>query len=270
MPFRWKKPTRIFVNSMSDLFHDEVSSIFLDKVFAVMALNPHHTFMVLTKRPERMLEYLSRKDTDEAIGWAETMIYEEVGKLPAGVYHGPAHRRLPLANVWLGVTAENQEMADKRIPLLLQCPAALRFISIEPMLGRIRLDVPMPGPDLDQGGGATICQPWMIHSGIDWVICGGESGHHARPVHPDWVRSLRDQCASAGVPFLFKQWGEWLPAKQDKWGNVEFCDQNTMPHDGFLKLKTEDIGDGFIAFRFGKKSAGRLLDGKEYMEFPGG
>jgi protein gp37 len=110
-------------------------------------------------------------------------------------------------NVWLGTTIVNQEEADREIPKLLAVPAASRFLSTEPLLGPVDLERPMPGPDLDQGGGASICQPRMIQSGIDWVIVGGESGTDARPIHPDWARDLRDQRESAGAHFLFKPMG---------------------------------------------------------------
>ena len=104
--------------------------------------------------------------------------------------------------------------------------------------------------------------------GVDWVIVGGESGPNARPMHPDWVRRVRDDCELFATPFFFKQWGEWLPARKDKYGNVEFCDQNTIPHDGFLKCRVTDLDATFTAFRFGKKASGRLLDGKTWDGVP--
>ena len=210
-PVRWKRGRKILVCAHSDLFDENIPDAWLDKVFAVMALCPHHTFRVLTERPERMLEYLSQKDTDEAVGWAETMIYEDVGELPADVYHGPTHRRLPLPNVWLGVTAKNQEMANKRIPLLLQTPAAKRFVSIGPMLGWVDLESIKPDRKTTMNvlGGCGISfangysgqmTPNIQFPALDWVIVVCDSGH------PDWVRYILDQCANAGVPF--EQWSD--------------------------------------------------------------
>jgi len=155
----------------------------------------------------------------------------------------------PLPNVWLGVTAENQEMADKRIPILLQIPAAVRFVSVEPMLGPVDLDSYLI-VGTDHPGS-------IMRKGIDWVICGGETGPDARPVHPDWVRNLRDQCQASGVPFFFKQWGEYIHASQtpDNMTNYDpeyFYDREWPP--GFARV--------------GKKIAGRLLDGCEWNEMP--
>lgn len=205
-PLRWKRPRRIFVNSMSDLFHENVPGRVVDDVFAVMAEAHWHTFQVLTKRPKRAADWF-------------------------------ASVAVPLPNVWLGVSVEDQKAADERIPLLLQCPAAVRFLSCEPLLGRV-----------------SICQ-WMFrretaerfpdHAGqrIGWVIAGGESGPGARPMHPDWARSLRDQCAAAGVPFLFKQWGDKPPEEAFK--SVPLV--NAVMH---------------------AKHCGRMLDGRTHDEFP--
>ena len=192
VPQRWKNPRRVFVVSMGDLFYESVPFEFIDQVFAIMALCPQHTFQVLTKRPERMREYLTTP-----------MRLEEI-YLWWNSYSGtsPEAQGWPLPNVWLGVTAENQEQADKRIPVLLSTPAAKRFVSIEPMLGPVDLHNLGWGPH----GGAVA---WQNKEGrkLDWVIIGGESGPGARPMQADWARSVRDQCQAAGVPFLFKQWG---------------------------------------------------------------
>lgn len=181
-PLQWRKPRKIFVNSMSDLFHEQVPFEFIDKVFSIMALVPQHTFQILTKRPERMKEYIAHRAAKE--------------------FSHLKHIKWPLPNVWLGVSVENQKAADERIPLLLDTPAAVRFLSCEPLLGPVDLERPVPGSRPVNG----VYPPWMIHL-LDWVIVGGESGPGARPMHPDWVRSLRDQCQQAGVPFFFKQWG---------------------------------------------------------------
>ena len=214
-PLRWKRPRRIFVNSMSDLFYEGVSDEWIDQIFIVMALAATHTFQILTKRPDRMAEYFGELFAGH--------MYEVAGKSehPEAVMAAFANG---LPNVWAGVSVEDQRNADERIPLLLQTPAALRFISAEPLLGPI--DLALDCIDKDEKG-----RPFYLHDkemwhpcdyacgkdiagGIDWVIVGGESGPDARPMHPDWARSLRDQCISANVPFFFKQHGEWLHESQ--------------------------------------------------------
>lgn len=181
-PLHWKEPSRIFVNSMSDLFHEDVPSEFIGHVFAVMALARKHTFQILTKRPERM-----RRE----IRSLENVALE-------------ADCTWPIPNVFLGVSVENQHFADERIPILLETPAAVRFISAEPLLGAV---------DLRNSRGKDFCQQWRTSSGvvipraINWVICGGESGPGARPMDIAWARSLRDQCKAAGVAFFMKQLG---------------------------------------------------------------
>lgn len=260
IPLKWKKPCRVFVNSMSDLFHKEVPFEFIDKVFAVMALTPHITYQILTKRPDRMAEYFesywSPKDFAELRGvdlcrWLQKHDLYETAK-PVFEAMGKC-----LPNVWLGTSVENQDVADGRIPHLLRCPAAVRFLSCEPLLGEVKLNF---GYWWIEGCGKHGKTPFMelqgrcldkfqvdcsecekrksIDSRLHWVIVGGESGPNARPMHPDWARSLRDQCQSAGVPFFFKQWGEWAP------------------------------GDYTTYEKVGKHRAGRLLDGREWNEFP--
>jgi len=178
-PKKWKKPRMVFVCSMGDLFHEDVPFDFIHQVFNVMAdcRGIGHTFLVLTKRPKRMLRFFKSEDR----------LY------------------IPPKNVWLGVTAENQEQADKRIPILLQIPAKVRFVSVEPMLGPIDL--------------LTDKYHWLefdgIYPGLDWVICGGESGPVARPMNPDQARELRDQCKAAGVPFFMKQIDKRTPIPDD-------------------------------------------------------
>lgn len=174
-PLHWRKPCRVFVGSMTDLFHPSTPFKWLTQIFDVMFHTPHITYQILTKRPDRMQEFMRDLSASSLGGW-------------------------PFPNVWLGVTVENQEYADKRIPALLDTPAAVRFVSIEPMLGPIDL-----GEYL--GGERWFASEHPMDKWLDWVICGGETGHGSRPLHPDWVRDLRDQCTLAGVPFFFKQWG---------------------------------------------------------------
>ncbi len=203
-PLKWKKSKKIFVNSMSDLFHEDVPFDFIDRVFALMAICPQHTFQILTKRIERLLE------------WSKN-------------YDGPV---FPLSNVWIGTSVEDQQTANKRIPLLLQVPAAVRFLSCEPLLEWI---------DLNK----------YLH-GIHWVIAGGESGHNARPLHPVWIRSIRYQCEHANIPFFFKQWGEWCPQNQStKSVKIREVDATSLP-----------------MYKVGKSKSGNMLDGVQHMEFP--
>lgn len=237
-PYTWKKPRKVFVNSMSDLFHEDVSFTFIDQVFAVMAATPQHTYQILTKRPERMAEYFN-----------SGRVSVELQKK----YLGNGY----LTNVWLGTSVENQEQADIRIPHLLNCPTVVRFLSCEPLLGSVDLKL-YRGAVLDHKL-AHIIKTGTGTPAIDWVIVGGESGPDARPMHPDWARNLRDQCKQASIPFFFKQWGEYISPENYnfKMGNPDLTEKN--------RFGTER---NFDLYRVGKKAAGRLLDGKEHNEFP--
>ena len=241
-PFNWRKPVMCFVCSMGDLFHDDVPFAFIKHIWKVMAANQRHTFQILTKRPRRMMEFTQ---------WM-------AGADDISVAHWPG-------NVWLGVTTENQEQADKRIPLLLQTPAAVRFVSVEPML-----------------------EPLFIRrflDRLDWIICGGETGPGARPMHPDWPRALRDQCQAAGVPFFFKSWGNWKPISEmsEIETNALYCPapesdpeaarrckvaSRAVQYDGEDGYRVIDRHFGYQTFNVGKKAAGHLLDGKTHEETP--
>lgn len=201
-PLGWRKPRRIFVCSMGDLFHDEVEPTTITDVIDVIRDCPQHTFVVLTKRPVR-----ARRFT------------------------------LDLPNLILGVSVEDQPTAEQRIPILLETQAAGRGVSYEPALGPVDFSPYLPN--------------------LDWVIAGGETGPGARPAHPDWFRSVRDQCQAAKVPFFFKQWGEWFPNAIDcpAPSGVDF----NVPH--------QFVGDTAMA-RVGRRRAGRLLDGRMWDEFP--
>lgn len=259
LPLKWKKPRTVFVNSVSDLFHADVPFEFIDQVFAVMALTPQHTYQILTKRPERMAEYFARVDTYTV--WLPTSdISAEVVELEH-----------PLPNVWLGTSVENQATADERIPHLLRCPAAVRFLSCEPLLGAVdTMSLNGPGHCLYQ-----VLQPVKGHRpAIDWVITGGESGPGARPMHPDWARSLRDQCKADGVPFFFKQWGAYQPGSMDGKGLVVLnngkAEDYSIGPDVRLKYSTSEWAalKPEVMSRVGKKNAGHLLDGVEHHEWP--
>jgi protein gp37 len=184
-PLHWRKPARVFVNSMSDLFHEDVPDEFIGAVFAVMLRAPQHTFQILTKRPERM------------VAWFRDFYANQ----------------MPSLNVWLGVSVEDQANANKRIPLLLQTPAHVRFLSCEPLLGPLDLLDYLPGPNTDSwcalhGGRPVSALSSICQCGtIDWVIVGGESGREARPFHLDWARDIAGQCQKAGVACFVKQLG---------------------------------------------------------------
>lgn len=275
-PLKWKNPQRVFVNSMSDLFHENVSFDFIDKVFVVMWVTPWNTYQILTKRPARMEEYFATNPQER---WGKVLH----NLLQMG-FTGTID--FPLPNVWLGTTVEDQKTADERIPHLLKCPAVVRFLSCEPLLGPIRLDrlqreeVGFTWIDDSLTGFKAHGAGGWYGEKIHWVIAGGESGSKARPSHPDWFRSLRDQCQAANVPFFFKQWGEWLPMNGgtgktimatrsfgEKLFTVNMLDGSKVKaqrHD-FCKSHPGLIGD---SVKIGKHLSGNLLDGEVWNEFP--
>lgn len=254
-PLGWKKPRRIFVCAHGDLFHESVPDEWIDRVFAVMARAPQHTFQVLTKRSKRMREYFARRDRHNEIELAAEILIPGKHLLP----------NLPLPNVHLGVSTEDQQRADERIPDLLATPAAVRFISAEPLLGVIDLTNIL----VDGGRYNALRGEWMIDIGgpgggenhttrhglpyLNQVIAGGESGRGARRMYPDLARVLRDQCAAAGVPFFFKQWGEWAPYDRSAYLSSKLSSARAL--DNPMQ-------------RFGKARAGRLLDGVEHNGMP--
>lgn len=194
-PLRWRKPSMVFVNSQSDLFHEAITDEQLDQIFAEMAFTPQHLYQVLTKRPERMAKYVAGLDLRRLIRAIGAMI-------PSG----QCSIKLPLPNVWLGVTCENQKAADERIPWLLQTPAAIRFLSCEPLLEKIDLEKAFAVIDVNGEPSGPICDPDGSDK-IGWVIAGGESGHSARPCDIDWIQSIVDQCNDFDVPCFVKQLG---------------------------------------------------------------
>lgn len=212
-PLRWKTPKKVFVNSMSDLFHEDVPDEFIDKVFAVMALAPKHTFQILTKRADRMRAYFERGPMGAMM--AEDVLLQKI----AGA--GTMGHGWPLPNIWLGVSVENQEYADKRIPLLLQTPAAKRFVSYEPALGPVDFDSTHESDPCESSFLGGIAGE-RIYDGqacaVDWVIVGGESGPGARAFDIAWARSVVQQCKAAGVACFVKQLGsnaqEYLTPQQ--------------------------------------------------------
>ncbi len=229
-PLRWRKPRMVFVNSMSDLFHESVSNVEIARVFFIMigeaSAEPSgiqlHTFQILTKRPRRMLEWFA---------WArEQHDHSDPEIMAVGLW---ALHQATAKNLWLGVSIEDQATADERIPLLLQAPAAVRFVSYEPALGPV--DLPWVWPvcnaaTQEQHDAECIGGMACEEIGIDWVIVGGESGPKARPMHPDWARSVRDQCTAAGVPFFFKQLGSYA-AKHSGFDSRKGGDPDEWPED---------------------------------------
>lgn len=284
IPLRWKNPRMVFVGSMCDLFHPSVEIGILTHVFDIIKQCPQHTFQILTKRPEQALKMMWGKHGE---GWRY---------FGDGDYH---------KNVWLGVTAENQEQADKRIPILLQIPAAVRFVSIEPMLGALDLtdihekqglstdvitDQKKDVAHFNKVYAKHIKSPLEPEPVLDWVIVGGESGPGARPMHPDWARGVRDQCQAAktgrskidygkphcgrrylelqdsSVPFFFKQWGKHLP-----YGQISPNYPNTRSDGKLHEFEENSTINPHRSWYFspvGKKKAGWLLDGKKWNQYP--
>ena len=237
-PLSRKKPTMYFVNSMSDLFHENVPFEWVNKIMAVIAMCPQHTFQVLTKRPDRMRTYFNRtlfpdiNSIHNAFMKLGGFSFQECWNKSNEICENIITRR-HIANLWLGVSVEDQATANDRVHDLMLTPAAIRFLSCEPLLGKIDLTHISPPNEFR-------CTYNSLNA-IHWVIVGGESGHGSRPMHPAWVRSIQQQCQSAGLPFFFKQWGDYA--------------------------NTEANGVVFYE-KVGKSKSGCLLDGKEYKQFP--
>ena len=237
-PLKWKTPRKVFVCSMTDLFGAWVPDEWLDRIFAVMAMAQQHTFIVLTKRPKRMQEYLSGRREDAV----KAALDDDFDAVPGGAWEWP------LPNVWVGVTIE-EDRYSWRANYLRQTPAAVRWVSAEPLIGGL--------PSLDL-------------TDIDWLVAGGESGPKSRPMHPDWARDLRDRCAAAGTAYFFKQWGAWAPTEivpgGDLGGDLR---RGRTVHlhapgnpEGYFRA-----GDAYMT-RVGNHRSGRLLDGREWNEYP--
>jgi protein gp37 len=275
---------------MSDLFHENVTDAMLDQIFAVMALCPQHVFQILTKRPIRMQVYLTQRATSlrywdtAARGFGRTLAFDG----PDGKEHGLCP--FPLPNVWLGVSIEDQKAANIRIPLLLQTPAAVRIVSAEPLLElldltQIDITEQIVGDllQMHMRAGRTVDSSlyprcWVnaltgqtasgdVAPHLDQVICGGESGPGARPMHPLWARTLRDDCTAAGVSFFFKQHGEWMPVFTGI--NPSDNDPKCRVHEGFTFPKiSESDAVGQHMWRVGKKGSGDRLDNVQWHQFP--
>lgn len=323
-PLRWRRPRMVFPWSMSDLFGDFVTDAMLDQAFAVMAVTRRHTYQALTKRPNRAQRYITDPLTpyriarnvvdfliDGTLDPRQAARLHEADAWPVASEGDPDDpsditlNHWPLPNVWLGVSIHDQASADSFVPALLRAPAAKRFVSAEPLLGEV--DLTKVDHERDRGWGqemdalrvytrAQALEDWgdpddvpaEDRPRIDWVIAGGESGQEARPMHPDWVRALRDRCVPAGVAFFFKQWGEWLPMGQagftawtaanvknngapgKKWlGTAHLNDGAGGPESSHIgPRQTINLHGDILASRVGKRAAGRLLDGREWNELP--
>lgn len=241
-PLKWDRDSewtgvrpRVFCASLADWLDPEVPVEWLADLLNMIRQTPLLNWLLLTKRPEKW--FMRIDDVIKSLNGPKDKNWDSLRMLIEWSEGLPPH------NVWIGTTVENQAQADKRIPKLLEIPARVRFLSCEPLLGPIKFaDVP---------GFNRISEIDDIRR--MWVICGGESGPGARPMHPDWARGLRDQCQAAGVPFLFKQWGEWWP-----------CGKRIVENKEMALMGSEAF------YRLGKKDAGRLLDGREWNEFPKG
>lgn len=329
-PLRWKKPCRIFVNSMGDLFDPAIPFEFIDQILAIIARCPQHTFQILTKYADRMEQYFNHGPSSHCtrqgavqnqldFHYARTCPPEQFGKSGRIIFGRDVS--WPLSNLWLGVSVEDQHAVTKRVPELLGTPSSVRFISIEPMIGPVDLER-VHWPDKGEHrvdvlrGGFWSDSRWgfvnhsdLQESGlIDWVIVGGMTGKEAVPMHPDWVRSLRDQCQTSGVPFFFKQWGEWKPTasanyatgkKTAAYGKAEgrailrdgrhvYLDRGPAFRLETIDADAENVLKAAMAanridpvnpdqydwlgyhwmHKVGKKAAGSMIDGQEWKQFP--
>lgn len=275
-PYRWRRPERVFVDSMGDLFHPSVPDRWIDLHYALFALTPRHTYMPLTKRPERRLAYLA--DPNRLLRMAELVVDHPTGRRRLVDLIDLVVFTEPLPNVWEGISVEDQDRLNERAEDFARTPAALHWISAEPLLGELDFcNIQLPGRrNLDllagvitrDGVGLDFVRP----AGL--VIVGGESGPKARPMHPDWARMARDACAAAGVPFFFKQVGAWR--------TVEVIEGDTA---GFRYMAADGLADDALRARedaagshdrtawyfanVGKTAAGRTLDGALHDAMPG-
>lgn len=271
-PIHWRKPCVVAVCWMGDLFHEKVPDEWIDRVFAVMALCPKHTFLVLTKRPQRMAVYLQKRSdrywhwrsAKFNVPWPETEHDRILDWLGAGI----------AGNVWLGTSAENQEMLDQRLPKLFKCgPGWKYWASLEPLLGPVDVRLYLPcvacgrtgwdGPPSDvmtrRLCGECNGHPFRKGTILSGVVLGGETGSEARPMDPDWAQKVRDDCAASGTSCFFKGWGTQVPASQ--------CRMEAYGHE-FRGASSVDDSRTFL--HLPKKDAGRLLDGQEHNELPWG
>jgi len=250
---------RVFCSSLADVFDNEVPEPWRWDLFRLIDATPNLDWLLLTKR----------------IGNAGDMLNESASSVMGEFVGARAWDMKPWSNVWLGATIVNQTEADRDIPKLLEVPAAKRFLSMEPLLGPVDLrSIDVSGDEEILPLGATWLGREEYGPRLDWVIVGGESGPGARPMHPDWARSLRDQCDASSVPFLFKQWGEWIDERHANLDQpVHFSIRRTtsklMKDGSVLPLQQANASESYVGiYRVGKQAAGRLLDGIEHNSYP--
>lgn len=287
-PFRWKNPRTVFLNSMSDIFHKDITVQQIAEIYAMMFLNERHTFIVLTKRSNRACDVLNSAEFFEEFWKACNRLHDAyMMHLSETLYFEEELRSMwPLKNVWQGVSVEDQNTLNDRGYNLTITPAHIRVISYEPAVGPIDL-MNLKG---NAGSYFQILHPITgcgdsDRGRIDWVIAGGESGGKASPAHPDWFRTVRDQCKTAGTSFFFKQWGEWAPDSHVSFNGPFFIhgvdhrivdlDGRSWPyHDIFDIVPEEDIcpltkdDNAYWMAKVGKHKSGNLLDGVQHLEFP--
>lgn len=290
-PLRWRRPRMIFVCAHSDLFHEDVPDEWIDRIFAVMAMCEDHTFQVLTKRPQRMREYvcdvMKNQSSFNRIADAAVRIAES----PCASSLVEERMADPLDNVWLGVSVEDQKRADERIAPLLNTPAAIRWISAEPLLGPIDFNALSDSCEnlnaltglRENPFGDVVSR--RFGTKLDWVVVGGESGPGARPMHPHWAENVIRDCTAADVPLHFKQWGAWVPAlqfppgidddpEQSRFASVVWdgsgWDETNGAWDDCEQWRIAERGDDpeQQMFRVGKGLAGRTIGGVVHDGFP--
>ena len=269
-PYTWNRKAaklgerhRVFCASLSDVFEDHPGWVAPRRdLLKLIVETPHLDWLLLTKRPENVLSMIESAakyafdcgDTQTAVKW---MVW---------LQHGHDHA---LPNVWVGTSVENQKAADQRIPKLMQIPAKVRWLSMEPLLGPVDFKIVSNVDGLEvvtdslRGVVSIDGQAHLPCRKIDWAIVGGESGTNARPMHPYWVKSIRDQCIASGTPFLFKQWGEWIGGYNDLPDELQ-----GRVNDGVGKFDMVTVDYGLPMYKFGKHETGRLLDGREWNQFP--
>jgi protein gp37 len=279
-PQRWSRPRDIFVCAHGDLFHENVPDEWIDQVFAVMGESPWHRFQVLTKRARRMREYMTHPDVAQRIEATMSRLAHE-----GQIRHLDDRPSWPFRNVVMMVSAERQQEADERIEDLVLTPAHRRGLSLEPLLGSIGLSRWLQAGRCQSRGGGSVGAPfrcglprghdgdhsalietgsqWFGRGELHWIIVGGESGQSARPMHPEWVREIRDRALDAGVAFLFKQWGEFIDSVDSSNKDIVW-----IHPDGRIRSVSEVTGLEAPMFRAGKKAIGRRFDGMLHDGMP--
>jgi protein gp37 len=259
-PLRWRRPKMVFVNPGIDLFHFDVPTDHIATVFGVMAYCREHTFLVCTRRAEAMAIFLNRHLGRDPI----SEVLNAAGLAP------DFNPTWPLSNLWLGFEAVSQKAIDHGLEHLPRCPAAVRFLRLQPLLESVTLplcewptcgcpSLPAPPGTFDPACPKSIKRTILGSRDIDWVIVGGASGREALPTHPEWVRAIRNQCQAARVPFFFSEWGAWAPSEFGEGS------RRIPPHCGRARYLDNPPCK---VWRFGTKAAGRLLDGRTWDEMP--